>query len=110
MATNREAIVGSRPWEVAATSTSTGTEVRFTQRAGRVYALLMDTPVERTLVFDHIDGSGVSEVRLLGVTDSIEWEIQGRSLSITMPERLPDSAVYAFDLGTGLRPSASPAH
>lgn len=103
MATNSEAIVGSRPWHVAETTTSRGTGVRFTQRAGTVYALLVDPPGAGTFTLRHIEGPDVQTVRLLGLDHPIEWSLRDRELQVTLPERLPDSAAHVLDLGTGAR-------
>ncbi|MCC5952976.1 MAG: alpha-L-fucosidase [Acidimicrobiia bacterium] len=105
LATNGEAIYGTRPWDRAAATTTEATEVRFTQRDGEVFALLLDTPGVRTFGLRNVDATAVSEVRLLGIDEPLEWEVREGTLEVTFPERLPVSAVQVLSLGRGARPS-----
>jgi alpha-L-fucosidase len=101
MAVNGEAIYGTRPWVVPSTTTTEGTEVRFTRRADvatTVYALLIDTPGRRTFSLRDVDATGVTGVRLLGVDEPIEWTIAEGVLEITLPDRLPIAAAHAVEL------------
>ena len=72
MARNGEALRGSRPWEVPATTTDDGTEVRFTTRAGDVFALLLDRPAASTFAIEGIDASTVHEATHLGTGAALE--------------------------------------
>ncbi len=47
LAANGEAIYGSRPWVLAASSTYEGTPVRFTKSGEGVYALVIGMPAGR---------------------------------------------------------------
>lgn len=103
LAVNGEAIYGSRPWDVAATETTEGTEVRFTRNGDEVYAILLDLPGSRTFGLRGVDASAVSDVRLLGVDEAIAWNVSGRDLTVTLPERVPVAAAYVLSLGRGAR-------
>ncbi len=103
LSVNGEAVYGSRPWLMAESTTAEGTPVRFTRHGDRVYALVIGTPHSRRISFSGVDGSEVSQVRLVGHTGSIEWGVEDGLLSAVLPERLPPDAVVAFDLGAGLR-------
>ena len=94
---------GSRPWDVAATETTEGTEVRFTRSGDEVYAILLDLPGSRTFGLRGVDASAVSDVRLLGVDEAIAWNVSGRDLTVTLPERVPVAAAYVLSLGRGAR-------
>jgi alpha-L-fucosidase len=116
LAVNGEAIYGSRPWALAETTTSDGTRVCFTQSGSgaAVYALVFGVPASRRLTLRAIDGSDVRRVRLVGFDEPVEWSVgegvAGESadatdpvLSLTLPERLPLSAVTVLELGGGVR-------
>ncbi len=102
LAVNGPAIYGTRPWEVAATTTTEGTQVRFTTRDGRVYALLVDPPGVRRF---GLRGVAVADpaVRMLGVDEALPVRIGDGMPVVTLPERVPVSAAYALDLGTTAR-------
>ena len=100
-----EAVFGTRPWEVAATTTSEGTQVRFTRKGDVLYAILLDLPGRRTFSLRGIDASGVREVVLLGADERVPATGGETSLEITLPERVPVQAAYALRLGTGIRPA-----
>ena len=99
LAVNGDAIYGTRPWTVASTSTTEGTEVRFTQREGRVYALLLDLPGVRRFGLRGV-GLGADDVRLLGSTQSLRLDSGGAAGHIELPQRVPVSAALVLDLGT----------
>ena len=104
MSVNGGAIIGSRPWDVAQSTTSEGTPVRFTERQGVVYAFLLGLPGSATFSLPQIDGSRVPEVRLLGLDQALASGTSDRGLRITLPERVGVSAVHVLHLGTGARP------
>jgi alpha-L-fucosidase len=109
MTVNGDAIVGSRPWVLAGSTTSRGSDVRFTQRDGRLYALLVEAPGPGPFRIGSVAGTSVVSVRLLGLDEPIEWSGREDELWVTLPDRLPASAVHVLDLGSGVRPSAHPA-
>lgn len=105
MAVNGDAIYGTRPWKVAGTTTSESTEVRFTAKGDTVHALLIDTPGRRTFTLRHIDATGVTDARLLGMDEPLDWSVTDGALQLTLPERLPVSAAHAIALQGTLRPT-----
>lgn len=115
LAVNGPAIYGTRPWDVAATMTSEGTEVRFTCRAdgtdgaeGAVHALLIDLPGRRTFTLRDVDATDVDRVALLGLDEPIGWRVTDDArLEVTLPERLPVTAAHTLVL-TG-RPRSTAA-
>lgn len=99
MSVNGEALYGSRPWTVPSTTTTEGTEVRFTSHGDdTVHALLIDTPGRRTFALRDVDATDVTGVRLLGVDEPIKWTIADGGLQVTLPERLPVSAAHVLEL------------
>lgn len=103
LAINGEAIYGTRPWQIAQSSTSEGTEVRFTQKDGEVFALLVDLPGSRQFTLRGVEATEVSAVRMLGLAEPLSWSVDGGALWVTLPEQVPVSAAYALSLGRGAR-------
>ena len=106
MAVNGEATYSTRPWDVASTTTTEGTEVRFTKGADALHAILIDTPGRRTFSLRAVDGTGLTGVRLLGVDESIDWTVEDGRVQITLPEQLPVSAAHVLTLSGELRATA----
>lgn len=95
---NGQAIYGSRPWEIAETSTTEGTEVRFTQTEGSVNAILLDMPT-REFGIRGIDASAVTTVRMLGLEEPVHWHVAGGMLHLRLPARMPVSPAHVLSLG-----------
>ena len=104
LASNGEAIYGSRPWVVTESVTADGTPLRFTKSGEGVYVLVMGMPPGRRITMRAVDGSRVRRVRLVGLDMVLDWSIEpGGDLSVTLPEQLPLAAVTVLDLGTDVR-------
>jgi alpha-L-fucosidase len=103
LAENGEAVYGSRPWVINETTTTDGTPVRFTLSGDGVYALVMGMPHGRTLTVRALDATRVRRVRLVGTDELLDFTLDTGALVVTLPERLPVSAVTALDLGEGVR-------
>jgi alpha-L-fucosidase len=66
---NGEAIYGTRPWTISAATSDDGRDVRFTTRAGRIYAIVLDggaaplslsnIDLQENSVWNILPGSGV---------------------------------------------------
>jgi alpha-L-fucosidase len=107
LAVNGEAVYGSRPWVVAESSTSDGTPLRFTKSGEGVYAMVLGMPPGRRVTLLGIDGASVRRVRLVASDDLVDFSADaGGGLQVTLPERLPVSAVTALDLGAEVRARA----
>jgi alpha-L-fucosidase len=107
LAANGEAIYGSRPWAQPESSTVDGTPVRFTRGDQGVYALVLGMPSTRRMTLCGIDGAEVRRVRVIGTDELVEWSAADGRLTVTLPERMPLSAVTAVDLGPEVRPQSS---
>ena len=120
MKVNGSAVYGTRPWTIAQTTTSEGTDVRFTQGSstkgsstkgsstkgdGVVNAFLIDTPGRRTFSLRGIDASKVGTVEMLGGKGAISHSVDDGVLTVTLPERLPVSAAHTLRLHGDLRPT-----
>lgn len=105
LSTNGEAIYDTRPWQMAATTTTEGTPVRFTRRGDEIYAILLDLP-ERQFGIRGVDASAVTQVRVLGLDQPVDWSVHDGTLGITLPDRMPVSPAHVISLGAGARPAA----
>ena len=103
LATNGEAIYGSRPWVITESVTTEGTSVRFTKSGEGVYALVLGMPATRRITMQSIEGSRVRRVRLVGSYEQLHWSVERGELTVTLPERMPVSAATALDLGPDVR-------
>jgi alpha-L-fucosidase len=94
---NGEAVYGTRPWVVPATTTSEATAVRFTVTGDALYAIL-DPPGARAFTLRGVAAADVRRVTLLGVDDPVESSVGHGALSVTLPERLPVSPAHVVRL------------
>lgn len=97
---NSKAIKGSRPWEVASTTTDEGGQVRFVQNKGRVYAFLLDPPGKQKLTIKGLAADSVSSVKLLGSDAHISVGSNSGELEITLPKQVPLESVLTLDIGS----------
>jgi alpha-L-fucosidase len=86
---NGEAIFDSRPWETPSTTTSEGTDVRFTRGGDAVYAMLLDTPGVADFELRGVEAAEVRDVSLLGIDGGVNWSVKGDVLTLTLAGRLP---------------------
>lgn len=100
---NGAAVFGTRPWARAEAMTTEGGAVRFTQRDGAVHAILLDVSAPEFGIRG-VDASDVTDVRLLGLSEPIDWQVDSGMLRVRLPERLPMSPAHVLDVGHGLRP------
>ena len=99
LATNGEAIFGSRPWTRAEGATTDDTPVRFTQRADgtTAYAIVLGSLPAGAVTIRDV-GAVPVEVRLLGLDEPLAATAAGADLRIELPAGLAASDAYAFAL------------
>ena len=100
---NGEAIYKTRPWQIADAVTTAGTQVRFTARDGAVNAILLDL-AEPEFGIRGVDATDVTEVRVLGLDEPVDWRTEDTMLWVRLPERMPVSPAHVLALGRGLKP------
>ena len=119
LATNGEAIYGSRPWVIYGegptqvteghlsereNADNTAADVRFTVRDGFLYATALGWPAGDFLVKTLATGAEyhrpVTKVELLGHPGELEWEQTAEGLRITPPPVADDAFAYTFRLTT----------
>ncbi len=85
-------------------TTTEGTPLRFTRSGEGVYALVMGMPAERRVTLPAVDGARVRRVRLVATDELLDFVVEPTGgLTVTLPGRLPLSAVTALDLGAEVR-------
>jgi alpha-L-fucosidase len=121
MATNGEAIFGTRPWRVFGEGPTragggmfnegragryTGRDIRFTTKGNSLYAIALERP-QRELVIASLgttkpDGGQVTKVELLGQPGPLEFGQEADGLKIKLPAEVPGENAFAFKI-TGLQ-------
>ena len=98
MATNGEAIFGTRSWTQSTATTAQAQPVRFTHKDGTVYAIILaDRLGGRLLVRDLTLPSG-SRVVLLGENVDVDWSQEGSDTQITVPPQLPHQPAHVLTI------------
>jgi alpha-L-fucosidase len=95
MDVNGEAIRATRPWIRAESTTACGVEVRFTQKNGALYALLLDTPRGAEFRIRSLRPPSGAALHLLGREGQLESRQGGDDLIVRIPEGLPDRPAHA---------------
>jgi alpha-L-fucosidase len=116
---NAEAIHGTRPWTVygeGPTETAGGAfnesaeysaeDIRFTTKAGTLYAITLGEPRRRVVVNSLGRAAGqnrraVQSVHLLGVAEPLKFQQTDAALVIDLPHRLPTRHASAFKISFG---------
>lgn len=96
--TNGDSIHGTRPWVKAESQTSDGIDVRFTQQGQAVYATLLGTPARPQVSIEGLTADVSTTVQLLGQAAALDWQQDGSSLTVTLPDKLPDSPAHSLKL------------
>lgn len=120
LATNAEAIYGTRPWKVSAEGPTklnagqfgektepsfTAQDIRFTSGPGAVYAIALAWP-EKELLIQSLGSNGASgaglpagsiaDVQLLGSGAKLDWNQTGNGLRISAPASKSGDFAYVF--------------
>jgi alpha-L-fucosidase len=113
MKSNSEAIFGTRPWIVygeGAGSEQRGgfgglrelgkysaQDIRFTQKAGVLYAIAMGRPSGKVKV-KALNGKKAAKVTLLGSEEKLAWQQDDAGLTIDAPSNVPSEFAAAFKI------------
>jgi alpha-L-fucosidase len=126
MAVNGDAIFGTRPWTVygegpsvteqaetgqfggardVRTKAYAAEDIRFTTKAGALYALVMELPAGRSIVIKALAAGSarmgerrVTNVSLLGCAGRLAWSQDQSGLRVTLPDVLPAEHVIALKI------------
>ncbi len=105
---NGEAIYGTRRWTKPAEGS-----VRFTAKQDTVYAIALAWPGDQLVLNGIPELDKRARIELLGFRGSLDWQLKGDRLTVTMPSphRLSaETGNYAYTLRiTGFKPPAQPS-
>lgn len=78
----------------------TGQDIRFTQKDGKLYAIMMAWPEGDNVVIKSITSNDekIKEIRMLGSTEKIVWKQDKSGLTVTMPKDKPGDFAYTLEL------------
>ena len=93
---NGEALFDTHPWQYAEAMTEDQVRVRFTQRDGAVYVILLDQPPQRQVNIPWTLPGKVAQVVALDGEQRLSFVQQNEVLSITLPSDPPAAPAYAF--------------
>ena len=96
LGTNGEAIFGTRPWARPEGKTTDGVPIRFTQKGGSLYAILLEDQKSSPLHLEGLSAKDGSNISLLGSEGTLEWLQEGDILVVTLPQRLVVSEAYTL--------------
>lgn len=100
MRVNAKAIVGSRPWQRAEGVTSEGSPIRFLSSGNDLYVALLETPTCRALQIRNLELTGFEDIKLLGLSEKLEYSIEDGHLEVILPKRLPVSPVHVLHISS----------
>jgi alpha-L-fucosidase len=121
LATNGEAVYGTRPWRVFGEGPTpvvegsfndtkraafTGEDVRFTARGDTVYAIALAWPQSRRLVVRslargaELAPAAVTAVDLLGSAEKLAWRWTAEGLAVDLPATPPGDHAFALRIAT----------
>ena len=88
---NGEGIFDSRPWARPASAPGVGPDVRYTQKAGALYAYLLSPPMGEQVALPGITAAEGTAVRVLGAAADSAWKQDDASLVVNVGriERAP---------------------
>lgn len=94
---NREAIFGTRPWQVAEGTTIDGLPLRFTAKEDTLYAVMLESPSASEVTLAGLVAVHTTEIILLGSEELLIWENTSQGIRILLP-RLANSPAYTLQL------------
>jgi alpha-L-fucosidase len=95
---NGEAIYGTQPWTRAVGQSTEGIGVRFTQKNGYLYAILLGKPKQTELILQGVKARPRTAIHLLGYGQPLQWSADGENLKVKLPQSLPGQYAYALRL------------
>lgn len=115
LATNGEAIYGTRPWRIygegptrvvagsfkdTARQSFTSEDIRFTTNDGALYAIALGWPANGRLVIKALGGEEpkIRSIHLLGSTEKLKWTRNDQGLTIETPPEKPGDYAYVFKI------------
>jgi alpha-L-fucosidase len=98
LAMNGEAIFDSSPWFRAEGSTQSGIPIRFTQKDGVLYAILLAKPAGKSVTIADLPIVKNSFVQMLGFQGNLHWSQADSKVTIALPDPLPGSEAWVLKI------------
>lgn len=117
---NGEGIYGTRPWKIYGEQAAdavivkasnfnedkvkyTANDVRFTTKAGNLYAFCLDIPTKEIVIKSlgkksKLNEKKIKSVKMFGSDEKIQWKQKADALIITKPANLPSWKVIGFKI------------
>jgi len=78
----------------------TGQDIRFTQKDGKLYAIMMAWPKDNKVTIKSIKQSEhkVSKAKMLGSDSELKWSQDDNGLSVEMPAKKPCDFAYVLEI------------
>jgi alpha-L-fucosidase len=81
----------------------TAEDIRFTTRAGNIYAICLDWPGKELKIKSlssrtFLSSGGISDVQLLGAAQKLKWSQDGSALRIELPAEQPCKYAFVFKI------------
>jgi alpha-L-fucosidase len=102
LAMNGEAIFGTRPWTTASGKGSENIPLRFTQKDGALYSILLGTPHAGQIMLERLIVEDGTVISLCGSEGAVTWTQQGDHLRVTLPA-LPESPAHTLKISPAPR-------
>jgi alpha-L-fucosidase len=93
---NGEAIYGTQPWSRAVGASNEGIDVRFTQKNGELYAILLGKPKQSEVTLIGVAVKPGTPLHLLGYAPSLKWTADGGNMRVALPTSLPGQYAYVL--------------
>lgn len=104
LAVNGDAIYDTEPWHVADGTTGGETPVRFTQKAGALYATLLGTPTGSSFILKGVRLDPAATVHLLGSQAALAWQPHDDGVVLKLAQPLPTAVAHSFKLSPSPQP------
>ncbi|MBN2151727.1 MAG: alpha-L-fucosidase [Candidatus Lokiarchaeota archaeon] len=102
LATNGEAIYGTRPWTRPSASTSEKIGVRFTRKGDDLFAILLGTPTRPRVEILSLRIPAGSKLQLLGREGDLEWKHDGPNAVLSVPDCPAGAHAHAIKIAGGI--------
>jgi alpha-L-fucosidase len=93
---NGEAIYGTQPWSRAVGESKESIDVRFTQKNGELYAILLGKPKQSEVTLIGVAAKPGTSLLLLGYAKPLKWSADGGNMRVALPASLPGQYAYVL--------------
>ncbi len=78
----------------------TGQDIRFTQKDGKLFAIMMEWPSNNSVLIKSIkeETDNIQEVKMLGSNEKIKWSQTKEGLNVKMPSKKPGNFAYVLEI------------